>query len=67
MEERKMIVIMASVILFVILNLQSTYKLTNKLTKEFGFVISVDGCPNIWGLTIHTLLYFLIMILIVYY
>ena len=65
--DHNFVTVFAALVIFVILNLHMTYKLTNKITTELGFQSSINGCPNIWGLLIHSILFMLSMMLIVYY
>lgn len=50
-------------LLFVLISSSFMYKLTGSLTELAGWTTSVNGCPNIGGLILHTVV-FLILIYI---
>ena len=49
-------------ILFLLVSSPFTYSLTNTITKGAGFAISdTQGCPNLAGLIIHTVIFTLLL------
>ena len=64
--DQKIIVAIASMIIFVILNTQVVYKVTNSITKKIGFTVYKDNGPNIIGVIIHSLIFFLLMLCVLY-
>jgi hypothetical protein len=64
--DQKMIVACAASIIFVLLNAPTTYKITNSITKKIGFSIYTNNGPNLWGVFIHGIIFFLLMLCILY-
>jgi hypothetical protein len=36
------------------------YKFTESLTSQLNFITSENGCPNLYGLLLHTFVFFLL-------
>ena len=61
----KVVISLMSAILFIVIGSPMMYKLVNSLTTKVGLVIaSPDGCPNLKGLAVHGVVFFLVVLLI---
>jgi hypothetical protein len=61
----KVLISLMSAILFIVIGSPMLYKLVNSLTTKAGLVIaSPDGCPNLKGLAVHGVVFFLVVLLI---
>jgi hypothetical protein len=58
--KKKIFISILSAILFFVLSLPFTYKLVNMLTIKMGIDIEADGCPNIKGIAVHSVVLFLV-------
>ena len=62
---QKVVISLMSAILFIVIGSPMMYKLVNSLTTKVGLVIaSPDGCPNLKGLAVHGVVFFLVVLLI---
>lgn len=57
----KWIVSIMSGILFLLIASPFLYGVVNSLTSNFGLVTAVNGCPNITGLIIHSIVFVVIV------
>jgi hypothetical protein len=48
-------------LLFLLIGSPFVYRLTGKLTEAIGFVSSNNGCPNIYGLILHAVVFGLLV------
>jgi large-conductance mechanosensitive channel len=53
-------------LLFLIIASPFMYKLTGTLTNMISFKTSENGCPNIYGLILHSVVFFLLARLIMF-
>ena len=61
-ESKKWLICFYSVILFAIIASPCLFKLVNLLTSAIGLSIAdKNGCPNIYGLIIHTIVFILLI------
>jgi len=61
-EQKKWLVSFYSGLLFAIIASPCLFKLVNLLTSSIGLSISdKKGCPNIYGLIIHTIVFILLV------
>ena len=51
-------------LLFLLIASPFMYKLTGKVTSSFNFTTSTNGCPNISGLILHSIVFFLLVTII---
>lgn len=61
----KVVISLMSAVLFIVISSPIVYKFVNALTSKAGLVIaSPDGCPNLKGLAVHGVVFFLVVLLI---
>ena len=60
-ESQKWMISFWSALLFLLIASPFMYRLTNKITSLVGFETSSNGCPNIYGLILHTLVFALLV------
>lgn len=61
----KVIISFTSAVIFAILSSPKTFSLTGKKTKSYGWESSSEnGCPYAGGIALHSLLFFLIVLII---
>jgi hypothetical protein len=61
----KIVISLMSAILFIVIGSPMLYKLVNSLTIKYGLdIASPDGCPNLKGLALHGVIFFLVVLLI---
>ena len=61
----KVVISLISAILFIVIGSPMMYKFVNSLTTKAGLVIAnADGCPNLKGLAVHGVVFFLVVLLI---
>ena len=48
-------------LLFLLIASPFMYKLTGKATSSFNFTTSTNGCPNVSGLILHSVVFFLLV------
>ena len=60
-DKTKWIISLMSGLLFLIIASPITYNLVNMATSTVGLKISDDGCPNIYGLILHSIDFVLIV------
>jgi energy-coupling factor transporter transmembrane protein EcfT len=51
-------------IVFIIVSAPFTYKITNKMTTLLNWQSSVNGCPNLSGLILHVVVFFVIVLIL---
>lgn len=56
-EKHKWIISLWTALLFLLIASPFMYNITNSLTSTIGFQTSSNGCPNIWGLVIHAIVF----------
>ena len=62
---QKVVISLMSTILFIVIGSPMVYKLVNSLTSKYGLdIASPDGCPNIKGLVVHGIIFFIVVLLI---
>ena len=60
----KVSISLLSAVLFVVIGSPMMYKLINSLTTKYGLDTSdFNGCPNLKGLAVHGVVFFLIVLL----
>jgi hypothetical protein len=64
MLSKKWMYVIGSAVLFLILVSPISFKLTNSLTSAVKWETSVSGCPNIWGVVLHTVIFALAVFLV---
>lgn len=62
---RKWLLSLMLSLLFLLISSPFSYKIIGNLTKELKFTTSENGCANLYGLLIHTFVFFLLCLLIV--
>lgn len=60
-EGDKWLISLFSAIAFLLIAAPFTYRFTGSIFSQLGVTIQKDGCPNIWGLIIHAILFALIV------
>jgi hypothetical protein len=61
----KVSISLLSAVLFVVIGSPMLYKLMDSLTTKYGVTIAdSNGCPNIKGLAVHGVVFFLVVLLI---
>ena len=60
-EGQKWIICLYSALLFILIASPFMYQLTNKLTRLTGFETSSNGCPNLYGLLLHGVVFLLLV------
>ena len=60
-EAQKWIIGLYCGLLFLLISSPFMYKLTGSLTKLIGWETSENGCPNISGLFLHTVVFILLL------
>jgi len=61
-NENKWVYSIAGGVLFAVLGAPMTYRLVNRLTEMVGLRIAKeDGCPNVYGLIVHSVVFALIV------
>lgn len=55
--DQKVLISLFSAVLFVLVSLPQTYQVTNFLTKNVGQKTVSNGCPTVFGLLLHTLVF----------
>ena len=56
-EKQKWMISFLSALLFLLIASSFMYNLTGSLTSMIGFQTSCNGCPNIWGLVLHAVVF----------
>jgi ABC-type sulfate transport system permease component len=56
-NKQKWVVSVWVALLFLLIASPFMFKITNAITNTLGFQTSLDGCPNIWGLLLHTVVF----------
>lgn len=66
-SSKKWLISLLSGILFLIVSSSQLYTLTGKVFDHYlNFEIEYDGCPNNWGLLIHSIVFILLVRLLMY-
>lgn len=60
-EGQKWLICLYSGLLFLLIASPYMYQLTNKVTSIAGFETSVNGCPNLYGLVLHGVVFLLLV------
>ena len=60
-EGQKWIICFMSGLLFLLISSPFMYRLTNQVTSMVGFETSVNGCPNLYGLLLHGVVFLLLV------
>ena len=60
-EGQKWLICLYSGLLFLLIASPFMYQLTNKVTSMTGFETSVNGCPNLYGLLLHGVVFLLLV------
>lgn len=63
LNSKNVVFLLFTTILFIILSLPYTYNLSNDLLKNRSFNTQVDGCPNIFGVLVHSIVFFILVFL----
>ena len=58
---KKFLISLFAVLIFIIMSLSWTYELTDMIFGKWLMPTSIKGCPTTFGLTIHALIFFLIV------
>ena len=62
---QKVVISLMSAVLFIVIGSPMLYKLVNSLTSKYGLdIASPDGCPNLKGLAVHGVVFFLAVLII---
>lgn len=64
--KKKLLISLLAVVIFLIVSLPVTYKLTNMALGKIIAPTSVDGCPTTYGLIVHTVVFFLLTLATMY-
>ena len=56
-EKDKWMISLWSALVFFVLASPLAFKLVNSLTSMIGITIEEDGCPNMYGLILHSLVF----------
>lgn len=59
-SKKKWIISFWAVLVFLIVSLPYTYKLTNMFTADFGFPTFESNCPTPFGIALHTIVFLLL-------
>jgi hypothetical protein len=59
-ESQKWLKCFLYALVFLLISSPFVYKITGSLTHSLGFTTSNNGCPNIYGLLLHTLVFLLL-------
>lgn len=66
-QEQKILYSLKNGLLFLLISLPATYKLTNMLGSRIGYpYIDANGCPTMAGILVHTLVFTLVVYLSMY-
>lgn len=65
-EGKKWLICLVVGILFFIIAAPFMYQLTGKVTDLMKFETSVNGCPNYYGLIIHTIVFIVLLRLLMF-
>ena len=61
LTSKNILFLIITTIIFIILSLPYTYNISTDLLKTFGFNTSIGGCPNIYGILAHSILFLVII------
>jgi hypothetical protein len=61
---QKLIATLLSMIIFIIISLPFTYKLTNNLLGGITPLADTSGCPTIFGILVHSIVFGIIIFLL---
>ena len=64
LKSKNIIFLLFITILFLLLSLPYTYNLSNDLLQNIGINTSASGCPNIVGILVHSIVFFIIVFLL---
>ncbi len=65
-ESQKWIVSLMSALAFLLIASPFMYKITGGVTDAIGFSTSTDGCPNVYGLVLHAIVFAVIVRLLMF-
>ena len=65
-ESQKWVVSLMSALAFLLIASPFMYKITGEVTDAVGFSTSVDGCPNVYGLVLHAVVFAIIVRLLMF-
>jgi|TARA_B110000259_G_C14033457_1_gene407877 hypothetical protein len=65
-ETKKWLISFMSSVAFIIISLPITYIITGKLTDVINFSTSKNGCPNIFGIILHALVFAVVVRLMMF-
>lgn len=65
-ESQKWVVSFMSALAFLLIASPFMYKITGSVTDAVGFTTSVKGCPNVYGLVLHAIVFAVIVRLLMF-
>lgn len=65
-ESQKWVVSLMSALAFLLIASPFMYKITGGVTDAVGFTTSKDGCPNVYGLVLHAIVFAVIVRLLMF-
>jgi hypothetical protein len=60
-EYQKWMICLYSALLFLLISSPFMYQLTNQLTIMTGFETSSNGCPNLYGILLHGIVFLILV------
>lgn len=64
LTSKNIVFLLVTTILFIALSLPYTYNLSTDILKPTGFSTITNGCPNIMGILVHSLIFLLVIFIL---